>query len=227
MTTYYSDPFEGDIKSEATNGQKPYTSATSDRNKDGILTIDQEHVADIMSVFRHDSNSFGWGKLINNVQNASRKTLRILADFQLVALRLAKQQVVVTWNDQSATVTSEFPATMGQINIAPENTTESDDLKTFYRRVRSNMVAKRIENSIKTYFWKNQFSNRKYLGTWVNLDDTASYDGPTILQILISNTNPSTRVGVRDLKTSIRTTKLNKLQYNVVDACDKLRQIMR
>ena len=113
MTTYYSDPFEGDIKSEATNGQKPYTSATSDRNKDGILTIDQEHVADIMSVFRHDSNSFGWGKLINNVQNASRKTLRILADFQLVALRLAKQQVVVTWNDQSATVTSEFPATMG------------------------------------------------------------------------------------------------------------------
>ena len=84
------------------------------------------------------------------------------------------------------------------------------------------MVAKRIENSIKTYFWKNQFSNRKYLGTWVNLDDTASYDGPTILQILISSFNPSTRVGVSDLNLGIRTTKLNRFQNNCVDICENV-----
>ena len=190
MTTYCSDPFEGDINPGTTNGQTLYTLATSDRNKDDFLTIVQEHAADITSAFRHDTYSFGWGKLINNVQDATGKTLPILEDFQLVILRLVKQQAVITWNHKFATATSVFPVKMDQINITPEDTTKHDDLKTFYRRVRSKMIAKMIESSLTTSSWKTLFSNRKHF-TAVNSDGIASYDGPTMLKLSISSVDPS------------------------------------
>ena len=110
---------------------------------------------------------------------------------------------------------------MDQLDITSANTSKPDDLTTCYRRVRSKMIAKRIENSSTTSSWKTLLSKRKHF-TWANSDGTANYDGPTILQILISSINSSTRVGVSDLKTSIRTTQLNQFQYNIVDMCDKI-----
>ena len=41
-----------------------------------------------------------------------------------------------------------------------------------------------------------------------------------MLQILISGVNPSTRVGVSNLKSLICSTKLVHFQFNVVDMCD-------
>ena len=50
----------------------------------------------------------------------------------------------------------------------------------------------------------------------------ASYDGATMLQIIISTVNPSTRVGISDLKVSIRTARLVQVQWDVVALCDKM-----
>ena len=43
-----------------------------------------------------------------------------------------------------------------------------------------------------------------------------------MLHILIAGVNPSTRVGVSDLKSIIRSTKLVQFQYNVVEMCDSI-----
>ena len=59
MIIYLSDPFEGNINPGALAGQKLYTLTTTDQIKEELLLIVQEHVSDIMSVFCHDSNSFG------------------------------------------------------------------------------------------------------------------------------------------------------------------------
>ena len=53
----------------------------------------------------------------------------------------------------------------------------------------------------------------------MNDDGTASYGGPTMLQIIISSVNPSTYIGVIDLKSTIGSTKLVQFQYNVADMC--------
>ena len=50
----------------------------------------------------------------------------------------------------------------------------------------------------------------------------ASYDGPTMLQLVISTVNPSTRVGISDLKVSIWTSRLVQVQWDVVTLCDKM-----
>ena len=221
-TTYLSDPFEGDINPGSASGQKLYTLGTADRKKDELLLVAQENVSAIMSAFRHDANSFGWGSLINNIiakDNSSK--LKILDDFQECTLELVKQQAVVTWNDENATATTPFPTDMTQIAIDPADSAKPQDRITFYRRVRSKMIAKRIENSLTPASWKTLFSKRKHF-TWTSTAGNAGYDGPTMLHILIAGVNPSTRVGVSDLKSIIRSTKLVQFQYNVVEMCDSI-----
>ena len=43
-----------------------------------------------------------------------------------------------------------------------------------------------------------------------------------MLQLVISTVNPSTRVGISDLKVSIRTSRLVQVQWDVVTLCDKM-----
>ena len=90
MTTFLSDPFEGDINPGTVSGQKLYTLATADRRKEDLLSIAQENVSNIMSVFRHDSNSFGWGMLVNNIITGDGNKLKLLEDFQECSLNLVK-----------------------------------------------------------------------------------------------------------------------------------------
>ena len=83
------------------------------------------------------------------------------------------------------------------------------------------MIAKHIKNTISSASWKTLFLKRKHF-IWTSVSSNASYDGPTMLQILISGVNPSTRVGVSDLKSLIRFARLIQFQYNVVDMCDSI-----
>ena len=142
-TTYLSDPFEGDINPGSVSGQKLYTLGTADRKKDEILSVAQENVSAIMSAFRHDANSFGRGPLIDNIlakYNLSK--FKILDNFQECTHELVKQQAVVTWNDDKAIATTTFPTTMTQVSIDPADSSKPQDKVTFYRRVRSKMIAK-------------------------------------------------------------------------------------
>ena len=91
----------------------------------------------------------------------------------------------------------------------------------FFRRVWSKMIAKRIDSSLSSASWKVLFGKCKNF-TWTGSNGDASYDGPMMLQIIISTVNPSTRVGISDLKVSIRTARLVQVQWNVVVLCDKM-----
>ena len=69
------------------------------------------------------------------------------------------------------------------------------------------MIAKQIENSISTVSWKRLFSKRKHF-TWTQTNGNASYDESTMLQMLVSSVNQSTRVGISDLKSLISSARL-------------------
>ena len=72
----------------------------------------------------------------------------------------------------------------------------------FYRQVRSRMIAKKIIGYLKRSDWENLKNNSsKY--TWSGQGDE-EMDGPTILWILMQTCNPSTRVGVSELKEELR-----------------------
>ena len=74
-TIYLINPFKGDINTGTSAGQKIYTLATADRKKEELLLIAQEYVSYIMSVFCHDSKSFGWEALVKNILDKNNKKL--------------------------------------------------------------------------------------------------------------------------------------------------------
>ena len=95
-TVHLIDPFEGGINTGDSLGLKLYTIAIADRKKEDILTISQENVTNNMSTFRHDSKSFGWGILNNNIMRAVGNPLHILEDFQDYNLALVRQDMAKT-----------------------------------------------------------------------------------------------------------------------------------
>ena len=96
-----------------------------------------------------------------------------------------------------------------------KKTPDTDDKTMSFRRVWSRMIAKHVESSLTSASWKVLFGKRQHFN-WMGTNGVASYDGPTMLQLIISTINPSTRVGISDLKTSIRNAKLVQVQWDVV-----------
>ena len=219
MTTFISDPFEGDINPGDTSGLKLFTLATSERSKDDKLAITQDNVKDVMASFRQDSNSFGWGILVNQIKDPNDKSIKILSDFENCTLDLVKAQAVRTFKDLNHDVSDPFPANMNLLVITPA--TNDDHKRMFFRQTRSRMIAKRIKKSLTKSAWNTLFSKRKHF-SWESANGTISYDGPTMLQILVSSINPTTRVGISDLKTNLRSARLVTFQFNVKDLCDKM-----
>ena len=209
MTTFISDPFEGDINPGETNGQKLFTLATAERSKDSKIVISQENAATVMNLLRQDSNSFGWSILTGCISNPAGTMLSILENSHLLTLDLVKKQAARTFSDLSFDINLDVPSPMVTSLIDPASG-DASHLSMFYRRSRSRMIAKRLQNSLTATSWTTLFSKRKHF-TWTAANGTVSYDGPTMLFIIVSGINPSTQVGVSDLKTNLRQAKLVNL----------------
>ena len=138
--------------------------------------------------------------------------VRILEDFTLCNLMLVQEEAARTWFKQDHKNGDPYTHTL---KVAFDPATDSDDKIIFFRQIRSKMIAKRIESSLSSASWKVLFGKRKYF-TWMGSNGIASYDGPTMLQIIISTVNPSTRVGISDLKVFIRIARLVQGQWDVV-----------
>ena len=131
MTTFISDPFEGEINPGDSSGLKLFTLTMAERSKDDKLIISQDKVKDVMAAFRQDSNNFGWGILVNQIMDASGVSLCILSDFEACTLDLVKAQAVPTFKDLTHNVADAFPADTSQIALTPS--TDNDHKTMFFR----------------------------------------------------------------------------------------------
>ena len=100
-------------------------------------------------------------------------------------------------------------------DIASINTSglNADHLAMFFCRARSRIITKRIQNSSTATSWASLFSKRKHF-YWTSATGTISYDGHII--------NPSTYVGVSDLKMNLQESRLVRFQFNVTGLTDKI-----
>ena len=220
MAIFLSDPFEGKINPGESNGQKLFTLATAERSKESKITISQDQAVNVMNLFRQDSNSFGWGILTGCIETEDGKKLSILEDSHLLTLELVKKNAMRTFFSPTSDISAALPDKLESSTIDPA-AGNAAHLDMLYRRTRTRMIAKRIQNSLTPTSWSTLFSKRKHYA-WKGADGTVSYDGTTMLFLLVSGINPSTRVGVSDLKTNLRSARLVQFQYNVTDLTDKM-----
>ena len=216
MLTYFTNPFSGNINPTDQNGQKLYLKATSEL-KD-CLTVSQAHANDILSQFETDARNFAWGQVTNKIKTSITDTTgkSIITNSRDLKLEDIQKAVLKIWGDMTANYDTALPVSfvVQELNNIDAN---EDEKKTFYQRVKSEMIAKRVENSVTAASWKTLMLRKKDF-TWTNnTTGEVHIDGGTLLYILLNTINPSTRVSVSGLKIKISKATLVAFGHNVID----------
>jgi hypothetical protein len=147
MTSYFTNPFTGNINPADTNtGQKLYLKATSELKE--RLQISQANARDISAHFETDARNFAWGQVTNMIKTSDTDTngKSILTNSRDLTLENVQKAALKIWGNNTATYNTALPNAF-TVQALNNIDNDADEKKTFFARVRSEMVAKRIENS--------------------------------------------------------------------------------
>ena len=212
-TLYFDvDPFQGNINPGTTEGQKLYLKATAPLPTSERIAVVQSKVRQFMDMIETDSNDFAWGQLVNLIPVSPTEHKSLIYNYNEISLDKVKAQAHRIWGNCQATLATPFPFMRSVQPIDPSNNPVHKEI--FFLRVRSRMIAKRIQGSITPESWKVLLQQKDHF-SWLNEHGNYDHDGPTMLKLLISVVNPNTRVGVRDLRSEIRNATLAKFGHNV------------
>ena len=210
------DPYNGNINPGNSEGAKLYMKATASMKEDDKFSINIDTSHKFLEAMTRDTNNFGWSSLVRNIQTGPNELKSLLRDHKNITMADMKRQAYKTWGNHSAAFADQVPDNFDMEDIDPAQ--NNNHRAPFFRRVRSRMIAKRIVGYLNTSDYE-VLKNKAHLLTWSRAGQE-EMDGPTILWILFQISNPSTRVGVAELKENLRSATSAKFQHNVKDLTD-------
>ena len=215
MAVFLTNPFFGDINPGTADGAKLYNKAI-EAPKD-TLSIQQSKARDVQSQFETDACNFGWSSLIGNITiNIANEVRNILSNTRELTVEMLQKHARTTWGNL-APWADPLPMDFDVRAIDPA--THAAQRPHFYRRVRSTMIAKRIEASLDSVSRKSLFLDKKKF-QWTETNGTINNDGPTMLFLIVTKINPSVRVGISTLKMNLMTATLPKFEHSIPDMID-------
>jgi len=203
------------------DGLKLYNKATA--APDLKISIEQSKATDIKCAFESDANDFGWGPAVGAVQvDNARTTRNILSQAREITLEHVQKLARYTWDALAGLVWSTallVTFTVGVIDPAAH----AAQRPQFLRRTRSVMIAKRIAASLdKDSLTSLMFDKQNF--SWTEPNGTVHYDGSTMLWLTMSKINPSIRVGISTLKTSLVNSTLPSFKHDVAKLLDLIQE---
>ena len=220
-TVYVRNPYQANFNPADANGTKLWIAATKAFENDKKIAVKQNNVTVFMDQMKSDARKFFWSPLLNLIETSDGTKKKLLEDFDSISLEDVQKQATRIWHDANATYATAVPATMTTADLTDIDTNPVSK-KQFFERMRSEMIAERIEGVISTESLKSLMLRKKEF-TWTNsVDGHASHDGPTMLKILVQSINPTTRVGVSDYKDRISAARMNKFSHNLIQMLDDM-----
>ena len=214
---FIDDPFLGNINPGTKTGAQLYLKATAVTQEEDKFDLNISSAQKFLDLMTQDADVFGWGGLVRAVPTAPNETKDLLIEHKMITAAQMKRQAHITWQDHTfAAAPDQVPDDQDIANLNPTN--NQAHRAPFYRRVKSRMIAKRILGRLKAADYKI-LKNKETQYKWTG-NGKVEYDGPTILWILLQACNPSTRVGVSELKSDLRTATSAKFKHNVKDLTD-------
>ena len=215
---YVDDPFHGNINPGTKTGAQLYIKATASIPEEDKFHLNISTAQKFLDHMTQDADAFGWGELVRSVQAGQNVTRDLLIEHKMLTVEHLKRQAHITWQNSNLQITDPVPEEQDVSVLNPASNQAHVD--PFYRRVKSRMIAKRILGRLKAADYKilkNKESKYKWKG-----NGKVEYDGPTILWLLLQSSNPSTRVGVSELKTDLREATSAMFKHNVKDLTDHM-----
>ena len=223
--TFVTDPYQGNINPGSSDGAKLYKTATEALSDGKKIEIILKNAHQLLRQLIDDANKFGWEDLFFGIPKDDQGgTLSLDTDSQKITKNMILKQAYKTWGNKDATFADNVPDTKTVETLSPE--TDATHRPHFYRRVKSKMIALRVKGYMTAADWEN-LRNDKDLFTWNKTGSGHEMDGPTIIWKLLQTCNPSTRVGVENLKDNIRNVTSAKFNHDVQKLTDYLKKNYR
>ena len=213
---FIDDPFHGNINPGTKTGSQLYLKATAAVPEEDKFVLNMSSAQKFLDLMTQDADAFGWGTLIRAIPVGNNQNKDLLIEHKMITEKQIKRQAHITWMNHVLAVDDPLPDDQTVSVLDPAN--NLDHRAPFYRRVKSRMIAKRILGHLKAADYKI-LKNKEAKYKWTG-NSKVEYDGPTILWLLLQSSNPSTRVGVSELKTDLREATSAKFKHNVKDLTD-------
>ena len=217
LTQFVNNPYQANFNPSDKVGAQLYVEATKSFSEDKRIEVTQKNVTKFMDQMKSDARKLFWSPLINLVDTnvAGNAKKQILEDFDSLSLDDVKKQAERIWNNPRAAHDDPLPGTftISDLNNIATDTTEQEQ---YYKRNRSVMIADRIEGVISTDSYKDLMLQKEEF-TWTSPNDGHPlHDGPTMLKLLVTTVNPTTRVGITSYKNKIQEARMNKHGHNLI-----------
>ena len=206
------DPYEGDINPGTAEGSKLFNHATKADEKAPLLTINPDTKTDVISKLESYSRQFAWHKILSIETDSG--TFELFKQIDQIELTDMQKNARKYFGDGTTPFATDLLATFTVADITPAS--NDDHKKLHYNRVRSKMIAKKLEVQLDAASFK-KLTNESKKFTWGNY-----YDGPTMLWIILKTLCPSTIVGVTGQKLILQNIRLNEHGYNVEEMLSKM-----
>ena len=236
---FKTNPYCADINPCTNVGSRLYKTATDTLDKDEKIFPNMSNAKKFMKMLNDDAQRFGWGSITNNIMkyDANGAPLKdnattpveikhsLLEDYKSAKLTVDEVRIHTSSFYLKGLALDEvqknkkFPELLRASQIDPAN--DADDKKMYYNRVRLNMIGERLRGILTEKAW-TQLLNKSNKFKWTEADGSTILDGCTMLMILVTESKPTTRVGITNLKDKIRATKMSNHSYNVKEMCEHI-----
>ena len=211
------DPYYGDINPGTSAGRYLFNKATAQLDHSKRIHVSIENSKKVKSYLEELASTYGWGELVHQVNDKNGKPRSIINEYKLLTVEDIQRQSLIYLADNT---TLDVPLDKVCCPLLP-NVIGRDKIK-FYLKVRSKMIAKVINGHFTIASLTNlRNSSDKY--RWKDANGQYFDDSPTMLKILLDDCNPSTRVGVEDLKKKIEGARLANFKHNVSKCMDYIK----
>ena len=224
---FVTNPYCGNINPTTTTGSRLYKTATEPLDDAAKVDPSIKNAKKFLEMMKRDSQRLGWGPLVNKVpyvQDGNELQGSILKDFKELDTSTVRYFGLYRYIDEAtadAHVLAEtFPADNDADELDPAH--DANDRDTFYAQVRANMIGERVLGSISEEAKKTLMTKEKQF-TWTCADGSTTLDGPTMLQLIVEDIKPSTRIGISNIKDKLRAVRLSGHNNDVKAMCDHIK----
>ena len=208
-----ANPYRGNIDVSTDRGFKLWDKATKGLPDKEKYDLSQAKIKNFKAALDEACNTFHWGTIIQAVplthdaEGNVTQSANLLTQSSQVTTQIIRENAQQIWGN-----------TNGDHVI---DTTEADP-QVLQQRVRSSMISAWLKNSLTTSA-KQKLALKSELYRHYNpIDGSYEDDGATMIAIIFDTANPSTTVGVSNLKSKLMQVNLSDYNQNVKNMLDEM-----
>ena len=203
-----TNPFAFKIDLKDKIGNSLFVQATKGVDKENRISLSISTAQKFKDQVDRAAADFCWGTVVSDIKNAYGNSKDLLNKYKDLTLQDVKTHADVTWNCRA------------HDNVITPFTGSRITADAKERRIRSTMLAKWIRKSLNDSDQKTLDLKKKHFQYKHATKKTIEEDGPLMLKLIYDRINPSTRVGVRNLISSLFKFNLNDYDQDVPKMAD-------